>query len=67
VRKLDGQVSYFLVAVEYTYANSGSESPLRKVLVDGFCAENFEGRESKESLTKYPKEFLVDVLCRHRG
>jgi hypothetical protein len=49
------------------YANTKSESPLRKVLVDGFCAESFEGRESRESLAKYPKEFLVDVLWRHAG
>jgi hypothetical protein len=67
VRKLDGQLSYFLVAVEYVYANTETESPLRKVLVDGFCAEKFDGRESKDSLVNYPKEFLVDVLWRHRA
>jgi hypothetical protein len=47
---------------EHVYDNDGPGSPLREVLIDGFCSTRFDTGETKKSLDDYPKELLIDVM-----
>jgi hypothetical protein len=55
----------FSVAAQYVYARTSADHILRKVLVDGFCAERFDERENATSLQAFPKQFLIDVMMRN--
>jgi hypothetical protein len=59
------KVPDFSGAAEYVYAHTSTGHVLREVLVDGFCTERFDERETEASLMSLPKEFLVDVMMRN--
>ena len=46
------------------YTNSAHDSPLRKVLIDGICADNFIKDSMRGNILEFPPEFLAELLCR---
>lgn len=53
-------------AIDYVSGNDEEDtSPLRSILVDEFCKERFDTTETKDSLTRFPKDFLIDVMFGH--
>ncbi|KAJ4365322.1 hypothetical protein N0V83_008942 [Neocucurbitaria cava] len=48
-------------AITYAYAKTAPGSPLRKILIDGFCATRFYS-QNKDWLRCFPPAFLLDAL-----
>lgn len=56
--------AYASAAIRYAYANTEPSSPLRKILVGGFCTTSLPRDTSDNWLQWFPPEFLHDVLYR---
>jgi hypothetical protein len=52
-------------AVKYVYAHTATNSSLRQVMVDTFCAHYSGEKKSTVYLMTFPKEFLVDCIIRN--
>lgn len=50
-----------LAAATYTFTDTERGSPLRQILVDGFCAMKFGLLSSSLWLEQFPVAFLADV------
>ncbi|CAO2658846.1 Nn.00g065690.m01.CDS01 [Neocucurbitaria sp. VM-36] len=53
-----------LNATWYTYDNTEPGSPLRKILVDGYCTTGFFARTPVHPIVRFPPEFLADLWYR---
>jgi hypothetical protein len=54
----------YVNVIDYVYAHTDLDSPLRSFFVDSYCDAHVEETNQTFALMKYPKEFLADIMVR---